>query len=173
MINGNNDMNHSENNASGIENGEKQISLAELLPLIEERLSAGQNVKFIPYGTSMLPMLTPGKCSVTLAPPPKRLKKYDVALYRRENGGFVLHRVAKASEDYVFIGDNQFVYEHGIRHSQVIAVLDSYTKDGRELSVDRFAYKLYCRYWHYSRPIRHLYSRAKSYLKRKFCRKNK
>ena len=71
------------------------IWLDELMPLISERLSAGGSVRFSPHGTSMLPMLKDGRDQVVLSPLPDKLKKYDLPLYRRENGQYVLHRIVK------------------------------------------------------------------------------
>ena len=58
-----------------------------LMPLILERLAAGQNVKNLSFrGVSMLPMLRQGKDSVELAPLPGRLRKYDLPIYRNAAG---------------------------------------------------------------------------------------
>ena len=146
------------------------MRLEQLLPLMEEQLAAGQNVRFSPRGTSMLPMLRQGLDSVVLSPVPARLKKYDLPLYRRENGQFVLHRVVKVGKTYTCIGDNQYLLESGLSHGQMIAVVTAFVRDGREHSVEEWGYRAYCRIWHYSRPVRRLWIRckgsAKSVLKR-------
>lgn len=136
------------------------VHLADLLPLIKESLSAGQKVKFIPYGTSMLPMIRQGVDSVTLAPAPERLKKYDIPLYIRDDGSFVLHRVVKVGESYTCVGDNQFIFEKGIEKDQIVAVLVEFERDGKIHTVSESGYKLYCRFWHFSRPIRRLWRRT-------------
>ena len=82
--------------------------LAELMPLICEKLEEGREVTFSPHGSSMLPLLKEGRDTVTLAKPAGKLKKYDIPLYRRENGQFVLHRVVRVGDTYTCIGDNQF-----------------------------------------------------------------
>lgn len=131
--------------------------LEELLPLIEECLSAGQGVKFSPRGISMLPMIVQGRDSVTLSSAPEKLKKFDIPLYRREDGSFVLHRVVKVGDTYTCIGDNQFKAEPGIAHSQVIAVVTSFTRKGKNYSVSCAGYRVYCVLWHYSRPARRIW----------------
>ena len=91
----------------------REVSLEhmeDIMPLIREGLDAGRSVKIAPRGVSMLPMIRQGKDEVILSPPPPRLKKYDIPLYRRENGKYILHRVVKVGESYTCIGDNQFVY---------------------------------------------------------------
>lgn len=124
------------------------------MPLIQETLSRGESVKLAPNGTSMLPMLRQGIDTVTLSPLPKSLHKYDLPFYQRTNGQYVLHRIVAAKDTYTCIGDNQFIYEHGLRHEQMIAVVTCFTRGDKVYSVNNFGYRLYCRFWHYSRPLR-------------------
>ena len=148
---------------------QKVTSLEYLMPVFRERLSAGQSVRFMPQGTSMLPMLRQGIDSVVISPLPERLKKYDIPLYQRENGQYVLHRIVEAGETYTCIGDNQFITEQGVKKEQFIAVVSAFTRNGREYSVDSFFYQMYCRFWHFSRfprrCIRALYLRIKRLFK--------
>lgn len=127
------------------------------MPLIKESLRSGKTVKFSPRGTSMLPMLRQGIDNVVLASPPEKLKKYDLPLYQRDNGQYVLHRIVRAGERYTCTGDNQFALERGLRHDQMIAVVVAFTRGDKRYDVSDFRYWLYCRFWHYSRPIRHLW----------------
>lgn len=136
------------------------------MPLIQEQLDRGQTVRFSPRGTSMLPMLRQGLDTVTLSPAPERLRKFDLPLYRRENGQYVLHRVIRAGSAYTCMGDNQFAPEPGVGHDQVIALVTAFSRDGREYSVHSPAYWLYCRLWHFSRPVRRLWRRSRSLLRR-------
>ena len=141
------------------------VCMDDLIPLICERLEEGQSVKFSPRGTSMLPMLRQGD-SVVLSPCPERLKKYDLPLYRRDNGEYVLHRVIKVGKSYTCIGDNQFEYEHGIEHRQMIGVVTAFVNGKKERSVDEWKYRVYCRARHFSRPARRLYRALKSRIYR-------
>ena len=134
--------------------------MEQLMPIITESLEAGKSVQFNPRGISMLPMLRQDIDSVVLSPLNGKLKKYDIPLYKRDNGKYVLHRVVEASETYTCIGDNQYVYEKGIRDDQIIAVVTSFTRGDKKISVNNFSYRLYCRIWHYSRPMRHFARRA-------------
>ena len=142
------------------------IELAELLPVITEQLHQGKNVTFSPMGISMLPMLRQGKDSVVLSPVPEKLSKYDLPLYRRDNLKFVLHRIVKTGETYTCIGDNQFVYEKGIRHDQIIGVVSGFYRNKKYHSTDEFSYRCYCAFWHHTRRIRHFYRRGRSWLGR-------
>ena len=146
-----------ENNRPNIKKFSGVATLEEMLPLIEECLSVGQSVKFSPRGISMLPMIVQGRDSVTLSSPPEKLKRFDIPLYRRENGHFVLHRVVKIGDTYTCIGDNQFQAETGIDHSQVIAVVSAFTRKGKTYSVTHGGYRLYCALWHYSRSVRRVW----------------
>lgn len=148
-----------------------KVSMEDVVPLIEECLQSGSSVTFFPKGISMLPMLRQGKDSVTLSPVSGKLKKYDLPLYRRENGKYVLHRVVKVKNDeYIMAGDHQFEYESGISHRQIVAVVTEFQRDGRDHSVNEIGYQLYCRLWHYSRfPRRCL--RALKYRVRRLLKK--
>lgn len=145
---------------------ERSVSLEEMLPLLKETVAQGKSFRFMPKGTSMLPMLVMGRDSVELGKAPQRLKKYDLPLYRRADGQFVLHRVVKAGECYTCIGDNQFVYEHGVRQEQIIAVVSAFEHNGKYYRTTDLSYRLYCRVWHFSRTLRHLYRRGKHFLGR-------
>ena len=145
---------------------EYQARMDDLIPIFRERLAAGQCIRFSPRGISMLPMLRQGIDSVVLSPVPEKLKKYDIPLYQRDDGKYILHRIVKVGETYTCIGDNQFDYETGVRHDQVIAVVTSFTRGQRLHSVNELPYRLYCRFWHYSRGLRHFWRRGIGWLKR-------
>lgn len=130
------------------------VRLAQLLPLIQERLDAGESVQITPHGISMRPMIVDGRDEVVLSPLPEKLKKYDLPLYRRDNGQFVLHRIVKAGQTYTCVGDNQLIYETGVRQDQMIALATALYRNGRYYSLDGFGYKLYGRLWHWTRPLR-------------------
>jgi hypothetical protein len=145
---------------------EKQYRLEDLLPLIQEGLASGKTVKFGPRGVSMLPMLRQGIDNVILSPVPAKLKKYDLPLYRRSSGQFVLHRIVEVGECYTCVGDNQFDLERGLRHEQMIALVTAFTRGDRVIPVTDPCYRFYCRFWHYSRPLRRLWRRGVAFLRR-------
>ena len=149
-----------------METREVFTQLDTLMPLFRERLAAGQRVKFSPRGISMLPMLRQGIDTVTLSPLPERLEKYDLPLYRRSDGKYILHRIVEAGETYTCIGDNQFVYERGLTHDQMIALVTGFTRGEKAYSVTDWRYRLYCRLWHHSRGLRHFCRRVLGRLRR-------
>ena len=133
---------------------ETSVQLEQMMPLISERLASGETVKFTTRGNSMRPMLDNGKDQVILSPLPEKLEKYDLPLYRRDNGQFVLHRIVEVGETFTCVGDNQFELEPGIRPDQMIAVATAFIRKGKHYSVNHLRYKMYCRLWHWSRPVR-------------------
>lgn len=145
-----------------------ETHLETVITLICESLANGQSVCFSPMGISMLPMLRQGIDSVVLSPIPGKLKKYDLPLYQRENGKYVLHRVIRAGETYTLMGDNQFQEEPGIRQEQLLALVTGFYRGENYHSVNEPAYRLYCRLWHYSRPLRRFWCRGVNFLRRKF-----
>lgn len=124
----------------------KRISLDEIAPLIREMLESDGSVSFVSSGVSMLPTLRDRKDTVTLVKPPEKLKKGDVPFYKRDNGGYVLHRVLYVNESngtYVMRGDNQWVNEYNIRQDQIIGVLSEFTRNGKTHRVTDRSYRLY------------------------------
>ena len=131
------------------------VRLEQMLPLIQERLAAGESVQFSPKGTSMRPTIYGWRDQVVLSPLPEKLEKYDLPLYRRDDGQFVLHRIVKVEETFTCIGDNQFIYEPGVRQDQMLALATGFYRKGKYYSCDGKGYKLYVRLWCGSRPLRH------------------
>lgn len=127
----------------------KRVRLRDLAPVIDEKLKSGGTVTMPITGTSMLPLLVAGRDTVTLKKAEYKLKKYDLPLYIRKSGEFVLHRVVEANgNEYTMCGDNQWVMEHGIKDDQIIGLVCRITRKGKTFSVDSFKYKAYCRIWH-------------------------
>ncbi len=94
-----------------------------------------------PKGTSMLPLIRQGHATAVIVPKEK-LEKYDVALYKRKNGTYVLHRVVKIKNGaYVFCGDNQCFYEYGITHDMVIGVMKELWHDGVQTDISSKEYR--------------------------------
>lgn len=131
------------------------VRLEQILPLIQERLASGESVQFTPQGTSMRPTIYGGRDQVVLSPLPEKLKKYDLPLYRREDGQFVLHRIVKVGDTYTCVGDNQFILEEGVPQEWMIALATGFIRKGKYYSTNGVGYRVYCRIWHWSRPARH------------------
>lgn len=143
------------------------VPMKDLAPLIAECLESGRSFRFSPKGISMLPMLRPETDSVVLSPLPQTLKKYDLPLYRRQDGSYILHRIIEVGETYTCMGDNQFTKEPGIRKEQMIALVTGFYRNDRFHSVEAPLYRFYCKFWYYSRPLRHFWHRGIGFLRRK------
>ncbi len=96
-------------------------------------------------GVSMYPMLRDRRDTIVVTRPVERLKKYDVALYRRGDQ-YVLHRVIEVLPDsYVIRGDNCLKKEYGITDRDIIGKLTSFYRKDKEVNMNGAPYKLYSR----------------------------
>lgn len=84
-------------------------------------------------GDSMMPLIRQDKDLVLISGKPDgRLKKYDVPLYKRDSGQYVLHRVLRVREnDYVLCGDNRWQRETDISDRHIIGVLTAVIRNGK------------------------------------------
>lgn len=100
-------------------------------------------------GDSMMPLLRQGKDLMVISRKPEgRLKKYDVPLYKRDSGQYVLHRILKVREgDYVICGDNRWRREYGIEDRHIIGVLTAIVRDGQTIPVTDKRYLWYVHLW--------------------------
>ncbi len=116
---------------------EKNVSMKEILPFIEEAFSRGATFKLPIKGTSMNPLLYQNRDFVILKKPELPLAVGDIPLYRRNDGSFVLHRIVGIDENgYVMCGDNQFLLEKGITDENIIGVTNALIINGKEISVN-------------------------------------
>ena len=133
----------------------------------EEELEQSGKLVYPNVGVSMRPLIKQDRDLLIIEKAKGRLKKYDIPLYKRPNGQYVLHRVVKVREnDYVILGDNCVSKEYGITDSQILGVLTSLVRNGKEVDFNSFGYKLYvrARYAHY--PVRVIISRLKRLAKK-------
>lgn len=139
----------------------------ELLPLIRERLAAGQTIRYLPFrGVSMLPMLRQGKDTVELSPLPEKLKKYDLPVYQYPSGKVVMHRVVSVENGYYLcLGDNTYEYEK-ILPEQLIGLVSAFKRADKRIEVTNRSYRLYSRLWVASFPVRRALRRLKRSLRR-------
>lgn len=138
----------------------------------EEVIKKSGKLVYKNKGDSMMPLIREGKDLIIITrKPKKRLKKYDVPLYKRDSGQYVLHRILKVREkDYVICGDNRWQKEYGITDRHIIGVLSAVVRNGKTISVNDWRYKLYVHIWCDFFPIRAFIARAVSFLKRRLKR---
>lgn len=114
----------------------KELTVAEMLPLIEEAIGSGGVFTLYPKGDSMKPLIRQGPDAVELCAI-DTVAVGDIVLFRRENGEYVLHRIVdKKSDGYVFCGDNQCVLESGIQRGQFVAKVGAILREGKRYPVD-------------------------------------
>ena len=141
----------------------------------EEILERDGKLVYTNVGDSMRPLIRQDRDLIIIEKPQGRLNKYDVPLYRRDSGQYVLHRILKVrSDDYVICGDNRWKKEYGITDRHIIGVLTAVVRDGREIPVTDRKYRLYVHMWCDFFPIRAFLLKAKilpKWLKRKYGKK--
>ena len=119
----------------------------------EELLERDGYLVYKTRGVSMQPMLRQNRDLVTIRVPASRLKKYDVALYKR-NDAYVLHRVIAVRDDHYLIrGDNTYALET-VPDSAVIGVLTGFQRKGKQIEVSHRGYRCYTRIWNFIYPVR-------------------
>lgn len=119
----------------------------------EDILARDGKLVYRTRGVSMEPMLRQNRDLVVIRVPSSRLKKYDVALYKRGDN-YVLHRVVGVEDGHYLIrGDNTYALEI-VSDSAVIGVLDGFQRKGRQISADDRGYQTYVRFWDAVYPLR-------------------
>ena len=116
-------------------------------------------------GVSMEPMLRQNRDLVTIRVPSSRLKKHDVAFYRRGEE-HVLHRVIRVEEDrYLIRGDNTFSLEN-VPDESVVGVLTGFVRKGKKHDVTDRGYRTYVGIWCAIYPIRAFFARLRRFAGR-------
>ncbi len=145
----------------------KDVRLSDIYDVMEEMLESGGTVNFNPNGTSMLPTIMNHGDRVIIKKVNRKLKKYELPLYRRADGSFVLHRVVRVySDSYGMCGDNQWNIEKGITDKNIIGVVTHIVRKGKNIDVENKIYKLYVAVWVNIMPLRHIIFGGKNRIKR-------
>ncbi len=133
----------------------------------EEILQKEGQLIYSNVGDSMQPLIRQGRDLLVIGLPEGRLKKYDIPLYRRDNGRYVLHRILKVRpDDYVICGDNRWRCEYGITDRHIIGVLTAIIRDGKEIPVTDWRCRLYAHLWCDLFPLRAFLLRGLHIIKR-------
>ena len=125
--------------------------MEQLLELLEET----REIPLVITGGSMTPFLVPGRDTVYLSKPEDPLRRGDIVFYRRDNGGFVLHRILRIeSEGFTMLGDAQTIPEPGIRPDQIRAVATAVRRKGKLLRKGSFWWEFFRVIWLRMVPLR-------------------
>ena len=147
----------------------------DIVPVLQEVIASGGEFLLYPKGTSMMPLLVEGRDAVVLsALPDSGPSLYDIVLYLRDDGHYVLHRIVGKEESgsFVLCGDNQSILEYGIQVEQCLAVVTRIHRRNQTVLLDSFRYRTYV-YWHNKKFPRRFYlltRSLKSKMKSVFCR---
>ena len=110
---------------------------------IEESLAENGKHWQTTVGDSMMPMLRDRENIVEIVRAEGDLKKYDLPLYKRPDGKYVLHRILKVKKDsYITCGDNRYARET-VPKEWIVGVASGYFKGQKFVSVSSFRYRLY------------------------------
>lgn len=105
-------------------------------------------------GTSMWPMIRDRRDTVVVRPPCGRLRRFDVALYKRDDR-YVLHRVVEVRADsYVICGDNCLAREYDITDADILGVLAGFYRGEAPVNMQGAGYRCYVRAWCGAYPVR-------------------
>lgn len=133
----------------------------------EEEINRSGKLVYTNVGYSMMPLIRQKRDLIVLEKPHGRCKKYDIPLYKRKNGMYVLHRILKVRDnDYVLCGDHCWNKEYGVTDQQIIGVLTAVVRDGKTISVTDRKYRAYVHLWCDFFWIRAGILRMKAFLRR-------
>ncbi len=133
----------------------------------EEEIKRTGKLIYTNIGDSMMPLIREKRDLLIIEKVNGRLKKYDIPLYKRDTGQYVLHRILKVRKnDYVICGDNRWHKEYGITDQHIIGILTGIVRDGRRISTKDKRYLLYVHIWCDFFYIRASILRIKSFLRR-------
>lgn len=141
----------------------------------QSELERNGAIAFVPSGNSMWPTLKNRGQSVIVLKKKERLKRYDVAMYVRADGKFVLHRVMKPIDGgYVMCGDSQFSLER-VDEDQVFGIMTGFYRGKKYIDCTDPKYIRSTERWFLHKRIRKLRLklfyfrvRVKGFLKRRF-----
>ena len=121
----------------------------------EETVSRDGRLVYSNVGDSMYPLIREGRDLIIVEAADGPLRRFDVPLYRRDNGKVVLHRIISARKgEYVLCGDNRWQVERGITDRHIIGILTAVVRDGNTISVQDKRYRLYVYIWCGLFPLR-------------------
>ena len=134
----------------------------------EDEIKRTGRIIYTNVGDSMMPLIKQGRDVLVISVVNGRLKRYDIPLYKRDSGQYVLHRILKVRKnDYVICGDNRCNKEYGFTDRHIIGVLSGIIRDGREIPVTDIKCRIYAHLWCDLFPVRVLIIRIRQIFKRR------
>lgn len=124
---------------------------------MEQEIKEKGRIVTVPVGISMWPMLKNRRDHIVVVAVNRPLRRYDVPMYRRANGNFVLHRIIKVCENgrYVICGDNLWRKEYHVRDEDIVGMLAGFFKGERYIDCEKNPwYHAYVYLWRFLYPFR-------------------
>lgn len=119
-------------------------------PKLEDVLNEKGILVTTASGNSMQPFIRPN-CDIVILRKVNEntiLGIYEVILYKRKNGSYVLHRIlGKDQRGYILCGDSQTCKEYGIQREQILAVLEGVYRGKLYIDTNKWIYKAYVWLW--------------------------
>lgn len=127
----------------------KKVDTRLMLDRIISSINESEGALIPVAGHSMEPFLKDGRDQIYLLAPKQNVvyKPGDIVLFQRENGQYVLHRIAMASEKLLMIwGDNQLNAEP-VKPVQVKAVVSKAKCSGHWITPENLVWKFFAGPW--------------------------
>ncbi len=125
---------------------------------IAEALETQGQILSVPVGISMWPMLRNRRDHIVIKKLDRPLRKYDVPMYRRPNGQYVLHRIIRIGGrrgQYVICGDNLWRREYEVTDSDIIGILVGFFRGEKYIDCEKNrGYRCYVYVWRFLYPLR-------------------
>ncbi|MBR2064868.1 MAG: S24/S26 family peptidase [Bacteroidales bacterium] len=131
---------------------DKAIMMEEIRVLISE----GKTVKLTVKGNSMNPFLVSMRDQMTLGPwKDEDIRKGCVALVKDSRDSYLIHRIIKREENTVtLLGDGNIGFTETATLDNIIGIMYSVTRKGREWTSDSLLWRFYSWSWLLLTPVR-------------------
>lgn len=135
---------------------------------LEQLLLDDCTIQLKPQGYSMYPLFIPGRDEALIERVPiSTFKKGDVALYRRDKGILVLHRICRIdASGFYMVGDNQSEVEGPLKADQIRGRLVGVIRNGHSFSVENRMYRFLSSLWLFMLPARPFCFKLSKWLKK-------
>lgn len=134
---------------------------------IEEQLQKNGLYVSTTSGWSMKPMLRDRRDRIIVLPVgDQTLKKWDLPMYRRPDGKYVLHRIIGVRADhYIIRGDNTYQKEI-VPKAWILGYVSEFYRGNRHVLSTARSYRFYAATWNFIYPIRHVWHSFRMLLSR-------
>lgn len=135
--------------------------------ILKDLVEQGEEVNMYVLGSSMAPFVVHKRDVIYFKQPKRKLKKGDIAFFKRRNGQYVVHRIYKIKgDDYYFVGDNQTMIEGPIKRSQIFAIVTKVKRKDKIIKPGDFWWKFFSKVWIRIIPIRCLFVKGYKFIKK-------